>query len=401
MHSAMGDADTVSFVGKVFSRDPDSLDPRDARDQKFRFTHSERRDVDLVDLPVMLEHSHEDENHTVGRIASQFYDPSGDGTKWVIGEVDTKDLEGKYATEAMRNGLYSGLSRSHFRDNKEPIEVSLTRDPRRRWCDIIYSTYKGGRRNLVTASKMADTTEAAPTTTQSDAAAQPVGEGAPAGESMDTTPDATEVHELPDQRALAKELIRKHKEGENLRKQLEDMRTASEAEIKQLREEKNAILEEHAKKNAAQSEALMSAVQQQMSEILGESYQGEHAKAIKDLETMQPDIQNRVLRLIDCASSRFRLRENSLLNKMHDTEHRQLANSVHEIYNASNRNAGRTGVKRERDEEAAPARSAKQTNVDMRMDPLIMECAAVMSSGGDAFQKEVAWQTSRKAAPEY
>ena len=131
-------APKLYFIGNVFNQD-DEVAKYD--DRGFAFSDGEKRELDLVGLPIQLEHN---DKLSVGHVRQSWYE---DGQRWVLGDVDREGLDGYFAANAVKSKLYTGLSLQHISyqledgtQMKVPVEVSLCEDPRRPDCRVHHHT---------------------------------------------------------------------------------------------------------------------------------------------------------------------------------------------------------------------------------------------------------------------
>ena len=131
-------APKLYFIGNVFNRD-NEVTKYD--DRGFAFSDGEKRDVDLVGLPIQIEHN---DKLSVGHVRQSWYE---DGQRWILGDVDREGLDGYFAANAVKSKLYTGLSLQHISyeltdgtQMKVPVEVSLCEDPRRPDCRVHHHT---------------------------------------------------------------------------------------------------------------------------------------------------------------------------------------------------------------------------------------------------------------------
>ena len=142
---------TVYFVGKILNEKEDD----DDNAETFRFSKTERASLakQLRNIPVQLEH---EDTLKVGQITNAFRD--NNDQFWVFGKVNAKDFKGTFAKHSLQKkgtagAYYTGLSMQHvhreYRDGrkeKQPIEVSLCTDPRRRNCKIVWTSNESNKK---------------------------------------------------------------------------------------------------------------------------------------------------------------------------------------------------------------------------------------------------------------
>ena len=173
-------APKLYFIGNVFNQD-DEVAKYD--DRGFAFSDGEKRELDLIGLPIQLEHN---DKLSVGHVRQSWYE---DGQRWVLGDVDREGLDGYFAANAVKSKLYTGLSLQHISyqledgtQMKVPVEVSLCEDPRRPDCRVHHHT-ASARDPYFRLSKrlkqMTDTTPAPTLEVPVETPAAPVTETAP------------------------------------------------------------------------------------------------------------------------------------------------------------------------------------------------------------------------------
>ena len=130
---------TLYFIGNIFNTEDE---PATYADQGYAFSDAEIAELDLVGLPIQVEH---DANLSVGTILRSWYE--SDGRRWILGAIDRGDVDGVFAASAVTSKLYTGLSLQHIsyemRDGsitKVPVEVSICQTPRREDCLVRHHT---------------------------------------------------------------------------------------------------------------------------------------------------------------------------------------------------------------------------------------------------------------------
>lgn len=129
----------MKFIGNVLP--PTGHKPEG--DHTFDFTQEEARNMDLTGIPIRIEHA---DSLPVGKVTKQWTTKNGE--KWIIAEIENKDLASNYANHAIQpdsrgHTLYKGLSLQHVHQQwtdgttfKRPVEVSICTQPRRPDCYI-------------------------------------------------------------------------------------------------------------------------------------------------------------------------------------------------------------------------------------------------------------------------
>jgi hypothetical protein len=130
------------FIGNILS--PTDTQP-ESEDKTFAFTRDESNSLDMVGVPIRMEHHPDME---VGVIKRGWTDK--DGRKWVLGSLNDDGLQARFAKYSIGKGptgtaYYTGLSLQHThtqyasgKTEKTPIEVSLCVNPRREDCRIAF-----------------------------------------------------------------------------------------------------------------------------------------------------------------------------------------------------------------------------------------------------------------------
>lgn len=311
----------VYFIGNVLTSHADADKHPERAKEHFHITPEEAAGMDVTGLPVHLEHAN---NVKVGAVERQWNDASGE--KWVLANVDTTTIEGKFVRNDLSSAqpVYGSLSLQHMyrkyasgRSSKEPLEVSICKDPRRPGCNIVYSssaTAPAGYKVSCHAERhMASTTN-------DKIATEAVPETNPAGATANATASAT-----PSTTQLMAEVVEASRQNEDLQKQLK---------------EKDAKLAAHAA--AKEAEALQAKQQQtQVAQELGDAVL-EHVakldpalanedttKAIDMLREKYPQEIARVLEVACCASKRASELEDQLKTNKMENERKLMEQAYH------------------------------------------------------------------------
>ena len=238
-------APKLYFIGNVFNQD-DEVAKYD--DRGFAFSDGEKRELDLIGLPIQLEHN---DKLSVGHVRQSWYE---DGQRWVLGDVDREGLDGYFAANAVKSKLYTGLSLQHISyqledgtQMKVPVEVSLCEDPRRPDCRVHHHTASARDPYFRLSKRLKQMTDATPTP------AAPVTEtAAPAAETPET-PVETTVHAASTASAAPKErtqdelyqlLVDQQKEIDAMRGNL----TSAQDKVQAFEAEKAAVHKAQAEK---------------------------------------------------------------------------------------------------------------------------------------------------------
>ena len=307
----------MQFIGNVLTSHAVAAQHPERDKEHFHITPAEAHALDATGLPVHLEHAG---NVKVGHVVRSWND--ADGTKWVLADVDTSTIEGKYIQNDLTSAtpVYSSLSLQHMyrkykdgRSTKSGIEVSICKDPRRPGCNIVHSSATDTARYKVCASRqrtmtIAETPPAATTEATDTNVAEPA--AAPA------TPSTTQ---------LMAEVVEASRHNSDLQKQLEEKT-----------QELQAL---NAKADAEQAESLLQ--QTQMAEKLGNAVlehvarldpnlAGEDTeRAIATLRDKYPAEVARVLEVACAASNRAKDLEDQLEKHKTDTDRKLMEQAYH------------------------------------------------------------------------
>ena len=139
----------VYFIGNVLTSHDDAASHPERGNKSFHITPDEAHGIDATGLPVHLEHAG---NVRVGEVTRSWND--SDGKKWVLANVDTSTIAGKYIRNDLgaASPVYTGLSLQHIHTEyadgsaaKRGIEVSICREPRRPGCQIVHTATNRSR----------------------------------------------------------------------------------------------------------------------------------------------------------------------------------------------------------------------------------------------------------------
>jgi hypothetical protein len=101
----------MKFIGNILTSHETAARHPESGDRQFHITAEEALALDANGLAVNLEHA---DNVRVGTVSRSWNDP--DGTKWVLGTVDTSTLAGKFVRNDLsaETPIYAGLSLQHM-----------------------------------------------------------------------------------------------------------------------------------------------------------------------------------------------------------------------------------------------------------------------------------------------
>jgi hypothetical protein len=135
------------FIGSILNQE----NHKPENDKSFDFTAQQSKALgDMCGVPVRLEH---DKDMEVGRICRSW--ATEDGSHYVLGCLNGDNFQSRFGCNAIQknkdtgHAYYEGLSLQHVhtqyankktgqKSTKEAVEVSLTTDPRRPDCKIIF-----------------------------------------------------------------------------------------------------------------------------------------------------------------------------------------------------------------------------------------------------------------------
>ena len=332
---------TVYFVGKVLNQTEDP----DDNAKTFAFSKIERASLanQLRGIPVQMEH---EDSLKVGEITNAWRDAKDQF--WVYGKLNGKDLKSTFAKHAVQNKgnnkpYYGGLSLQHvhreYRDGsteKQPIEVSLVVEPRRRNCDIVWvssanSTNKSNYIGTVHAASVKQTPEQSTQNhTMAETTPTPAVPEAPATEAPAATeaaapttpaaePEAPTGLQLNEQvYSQMAELYEKDKKQQEelakLREQLKDHQSQQE-------QAKQAKLAE----DAAKGRALMSTMLEHMRDLLGANEEVQQLEPqLMPLMQSNPNEMNQLLEVVAKASKKYKNQSMELKSAQNSLQEKEL-----------------------------------------------------------------------------
>jgi len=317
----------VYFCGKVLN----SKEEKDDNAKTFAFSATERASLNMKGIPVHLEH---EDNMKVGEILNSWRDKKDQF--WVYGRIDNNNgLMGTFAKHAIQKKgknkpYYTGLSLQHvhrqYKDGhteKQPIEVSLTTDPRRPNTKIVWtsnnpSEQKGYKPIVEVASNQKNQT---PETTNNAPAQE-----APVEENTTTENESvtTEQSEAPTGLNLSNEVY------DQLQKLYEDKKESDrktqemEAELKQLREMQQRQKDEKLENDARKGRALMGTMIEHMRELLGADQTENLASNIEPLMAANPEQMHNVMEIVSKASKKYKDMETKFKSTSADLRDKEL-----------------------------------------------------------------------------
>ena len=235
-------APKLYFIGNIFNQD-DEVAKYD--DRGFAFSDGEKRELELVGLPIQLEHN---DKLSVGHVRQSWYE---DGQRWVLGDVDREGLDGYFAANAVKSKLYTGLSLQHISyqledgtQMKVPVEVSLCEDPRRPDCRVHHHTASARDPYFRLSKRLKQMADATPTPTLEVPVETPVAPAAPAETPEETTHVAAAETKERTQDELYQLLVDQQKEIDAMRGNL----TSAQDKVQAFEAEKAAVHKAQAEK---------------------------------------------------------------------------------------------------------------------------------------------------------
>jgi len=163
----------IRFIGNVLP----ATGHKPEGDSTFDFNSDESRMMDLVGVPLRIEHQG---SLPIGKVTKSW--DGKHGSKWILGEIEgEKGFASLYANHAIKpdsNGhtLYKGLSLQHVHQawadgttNKRPVEISICGEPRRPDCYIRAVSQTGKNEYIehkASVNQSMSTSESAPQVTQ-------------------------------------------------------------------------------------------------------------------------------------------------------------------------------------------------------------------------------------------
>ena len=334
----------MKFIGNVLPK----TGHKPENDSTFDFTTEESRRMKLEGTPIRIEHL---DTLPIGKVTKSW--DGANGSKWILGEVDTKrgDLSAfaaNYAAKAMKpsskgHTLYTGLSLQHVHQswadgttNKRPVEVSICTEPRRPDCYIRALGETGKNEYIEHKASIKSTMSSEQSNTQVSEQA-PV-ESTPVQEAVDgTTTSAsseTPVQNVAEREArnvansqeeLMKMFLDQDSKNAELMTQLEAMQKAKDAlEAKWKEREENETIQTQSKAEAL-SKALVESWQSQLG---AENMSEENKKAIFALAHNHPKLAMPMMEIAHKASMKHANTRSALIESEAMSKKRVLEQQV-------------------------------------------------------------------------
>ena len=312
----------VKFIGNVLTSHAVAAKHPEAHKEHFHITPDEAASLDATGLPVHLEHAN---NVRVGTVERSWDDQ--DGTKWVLADVDTSTIEGKFVKNDLASAqpIYSGLSLQHLyrkyqdgRSTKSGLEVSICKDPRRPGCGIVHASVTNDERYKVCASSrrimpdVKDNTATETTTTKETAAEAPQAEVKVEA----STPSTTQ---------LMAEVVEASRQNTELQKELD----ARNAELKELNEKAEKERAAALQRQTQMAQELGDAVLEHVAKLDPKLANEDTSKAIATLREQYPNEVARVLEVACCASKHAKDLEEQLAKQKEETDRKLMEQAYH------------------------------------------------------------------------
>lgn len=308
----------VHLIGNVLTSHKVAAAHPEAGKEHFHITPKEAAALDATGLPVHLEHAN---NVRVGTVVRSWDDP--DGAKWVVADVDTSTIEGKFVKNDLSSGkpVYGGLSLQHmyrkYKDGsstKSGIEVSICKDPRRPGCGIVHMQATKDDRYKVCASSRRMSSEPV----EQKSTKEPV---APVEAEAEVKVEAS----TPSTTQLMAEVVEASRANSDLQKQL-DERTAELATLHEKASQEQALAMQQKTQLAQElGDAVLEHVAKLDPALAGE----DTGKAIATLREKYPTEVARVLEVACCASNHAKALEEQLAKHKEDTDRKLMEQAYH------------------------------------------------------------------------
>tara|TARA_Y100000817_G_scaffold295458_1_gene270196 strand:- start:442 stop:1674 length:1233 start_codon:yes stop_codon:yes gene_type:complete len=313
------------FIGNVLPAREDANSHPEAGSKSFHITPQESAHMDLVDLPVRLEHA---DSLTLGTIKKSWDDESG--KKWVIGELHDDSVQSKFASKDLlsSNTIFKGLSLQHVykeytdgTSTKHPVEVSLVREPRRGGCNItcVKAALSDKSKYLSSHGKAHEMAEPVTTGTVET-------NDQNKKETAETTSPSTESEEHA-KTDLMKQVLGYHQANEALT----DEKTKLQNELDELRKANEVRQQKQAEEQKQYIDKLASSVLEQVVSLSPEYKDQATTQAIDTLAEKYPDEVKRVLEIAHCASKRSQELESKLKSAQEDFDKRLLESKYNDV----------------------------------------------------------------------
>jgi hypothetical protein len=314
------------FVGNVL---PSSSDPGED-DPTFDFTTDESKNMNLQDVPILLEH---EEGLAVGSVQRDWTD--SDGKKWILGKVNSNSLESRFAEHAINpsssgHTLYKGLSLQHVHTSfsngatsKRAIEVSLCAEPRRPGCNVTcvnkttkeeYINHRASKQNMSAEPTSAPVENTTPVET--------------INETPDVPVETAEAPKTANQEELMKLVIDQENELSGTKSALEK----AHAELTKLQSAWKKREDNEKLQTKSKAEALSKALVDSWSASLpADMMTDDNKKAIFALAQNFPQESVKMMEIAHKASKKYKSDMDNLAAQQQVKEKRQLESRVMDI----------------------------------------------------------------------
>jgi hypothetical protein len=356
----------VKFIGNILTSHAHAEAHPERGAKQFHITPDEASTMDATGLPVHLEHAG---NVKVGTVTKSWNDK--DGKKWVLADVDVSTIEGKYVRNDLCSGTprYKGLSLQHiYREyadgssNKEPIEVSICREPRRPGCEIVHAATNAPRYKVPRHVQRSMTDETKNPT-----------DSPPTTESTAVAASAAAAPPVPSAQQLMAEVVEASQQNEQLKLQLQEKSTALAAiEARETEVQKLAMQQQ-----TEMATKLGDAVLEHVAKLDPSLANEDTTTAIATLRNKYPREIARVMEVACCASKHAQKLELELAEQKESIDRKLMEQAYHAAVAAR---PGCHGTSAEMVVEAAVPASKKQ-----RINEYAVNRVADPPSGGQHF----------------
>jgi len=309
----------VRFIGNILTSHADADEHPEREVKRFHITPDEARSMDVTGLPVHLEHAG---NVKVGEVTRSWDDE--DGKKWVLANVDTSGIAGKYVRNDLVSGepRYNGLSLQHmYREysdgtsTKEPLEISICKEPRRPGCNIIHAATESPRYKMPCHEKGSSLMSSEQVTNEA-VAEDPKPDVVSASVVAQPTPSTTQ---------LMAEVVEASRQNDELQKKLEEQ-TAALAAV----EEREATVKAESLRHQTEiATKLGDAVLEHVAKLDPELANEDTTKAINTLREKYPQEIARVMEVACCASKHAQKLEVELARSKEDNDRKLMEQAYH------------------------------------------------------------------------
>ncbi len=308
----------IRFIGNVLP----AVGHKPEGDSTFDFNSDEARRLNLVGVPLRIEHQG---SLPIGKVTKSW--DGKNGSKWIMGEIENeKGFASLYANHAIKpdsqgHTLYKGLSLQHVHQawadgttNKRPVEISICGEPRRPDC-YIRAVSETGKNEYIAHkasvnSSMATEQSNAPTPTETPT------ESTPVTDAVGTTPTEKAPVETPapsQEEQAARNVANSQEELMKMFLAQDGKNNELAAELAQIKKEKEALEAKWKEREAneqiatqSKAEALSKALVEQWTNQLGpENMTEENKRAIFALAHEHPQASMQMMEIAHKASAKY------------------------------------------------------------------------------------------------